>query len=384
MGIKGFKKALAMGSFALASIGPMSLNNAQPQTNRTDAVQLFREIASSRVINETGNPTFSQLFNSQLQIMAQTEVGASILRDLPSDVNFAIRERPEYAEEAGYWDGQNCVIYDDVLLSATASPATLIGHEARHAIQGYKYDKDYVQMPTEQQIIHNKMMEIETRLQDVLMKEELFQKNAVGTRDYEFATDDWLDYRRLKASIQKENPTLPASKIDRMARTQFVVDSWQGNYQRKIYDQRDDGRTFKAWLSSYNSRALLGANKRCLLTRPVPDLTVDESKVGRHHEIMQEYIARMGIDVAPDFFDTLEQDKSLRVIRDPKVLAGLQKHFDKEVKLVVMPRDDFVPTGGIMVGKDNSTFIFIPETGKQIEQEIQTTNLGVRAKQAER
>ena len=385
----GLKKIFAMSSFAAASaFAPMSAHGPVPepvaQVARVDAVQKFREIASRRVINATDNPTFLQLFNSQLQIMAQTETGAAVLRDLPDDVNFIIQAKPENATEAGYWDGENCTIYDETLISTTASPATLIGHEARHGIQGRKYDKDYVQMPTEQQIIYNKMIEVETRLQDVLMKEELYQKNALGTRTYEFATEDFVDYMNLKASIQKENPTLSPKQLAQKARTQFVIDTWQGNYQKGIYRQEEGGRTFKNWLTTYNQNALYHANKRCLLMRPVPDLTVDEGKTARHYEIMQEFIQRMGIDVSPDFFDTLDQDKSLRVIRDPKALAGIQKHFDKDVKLIVMPRDDFINMGGIMVGKDNSTFIFPLDTRKQIEREAQSLNPGARAKQADR
>ena len=383
--MNGFKKTLAMGSFAVATaLGAVPVQKEPSQLDKVQAVQKFRDVASTGIINQTGDPTFKMLFQNQLQIMAQTKIGAAVLNDLPKDVNYIIAEKPEYAEEAGYWDGENCTIYDDTLLSGTCGAASLIAHETRHAIQGHKYAKDYEHMPTEQQIAYSKMTEIETRLQDVLMKEELYQQNAVGTRSFEFASSDWVDYRRLKESIGRENPNLSADQVERMARTQFVIDSWQGNHQKGIYDQRMGGRTLKEWTRTYNENSLRSANKRCLAMRPVPDLSVDESKVQRHHEIMQEFIARMGIDVSPDYFDDLSQDKSLHVVHNPQELAVIGKHFGKELKSVVMPRDDFVRVGGIAIGKDNSTVMFGPDYRKEFEKEIQSVAAAHQKMQAER
>ena len=384
MAMKGLKKSLAMGSFALASaFMPMSSQDAGRQQEKVQAVQKFREIASSRIINNAGSPVFTKMFQEQLGVMGQTKVGAAVLRDLPDDINYIIAPAPEYAEEAGFWDGKNCTIYDDTLLSVSGG-ALLIAHETRHGIQGHQYDKDYTQMPTEQQIAYAKMMEVETRLQDVLMKEELYQQGRPNTRTYEFATADWLDYRKIKGEIAKNNPNLPASKVERMARTQFVVDTWEGNHQKEGYDQSGHLRTLKSWVQVYNEKSLQLSNRRCMNVRPVPDMTVDENLVKRHHEIMQEFIGRMGIDVPSDYFDDLRHDKSLKIIRNPQELATIGKYLDKELKLAIMPRDDFVRIGGIVVGKDNSTMMFTPEQRKELEKEIQKTSLGNKIKQAER
>ena len=226
------------------------------------------------------------------------------------------------------------------------------------------------------------MMEIETRLQDALMKEELYNQNAPATRTYEFATADWMDFRRIKAEISKKNPNLSANQVERMAKTQFVVDTWEGNHQRREYDQKPGVRTFKDWIQVYNKNALRIANQRCWANVPPPDLTVDEGLVKRHHEIMQEFVDRMGIDAPASYFYDLRHDKTLRVIRDSQELAAIGKHFEKDLKMVVMPRDDFVQVGGIVVAKDNSTAMFSPEKRKEFEKEISTIALGKAAQQA--
>ncbi|MBR6411806.1 MAG: hypothetical protein IKS41_01430 [Alphaproteobacteria bacterium] len=384
--MNGFKKVLAMSSFAVMSAAGAAPTPTEPQQmDKVQAVQRFRDIVSGNIINRAGDPTFKLLFQDQLQMMAQTEIGAALLRELPKDVNYVIAEKPEYSREAGFWDGKNCVIYDDTLLSASCFGAGLIAHETRHAIQGYKYGKDYEHMPTEQQIVFSKMMEVEARLQDVLISEELYQKNPSRARSLGATTADWRDYRRLKENIGKENPNLSADQVERMARTQFVIDTWQGNYQKGIYDQRDDARTFKDWTKTYNSGALRNTNGyRCWAQNPYPDTTVDKNLVQRHHEIMQEFIKRMGIDVPPDFFDDLRNDKSLSVIKDPQKLAAIGKHFGKELKMVVMPRDDFVPVGGLVVAKDNSTLMFTPEKRREFEKEIRGITLANQSQQASR
>ncbi|MDY6408009.1 MAG: hypothetical protein SPL08_04860 [Pseudomonadota bacterium] len=380
------KQILSMGSIAVASaLAPISVQNGDGRSAQAQVTQKCQEIATSQIVNETGDDTYTSMLKDQFQLMAKNTVGANVLRDLPNTIKFIIRETPDYAEAAGLWDGQNCAIYDDTLLSGCSGTASvLIAHEGRHAIQDTLYAKDYTHMPTEQQIIYNKMMEIETRLQDVLMKEDFYQRNFGPARQEEMLTADWMDYRRLKASIQQDNPKLPISKIERMARTQFVIDSWQGNYHRQIYDQSHDNRTFRNWTMVYNEKALQNANKRCLMVRPVPDLTVDEAKVSRHHQIMQDFIGRMGIDVPPDFFDDLSQDKSMRVMRHPEELAVVGKYFEKDLKLVVMPKDDFVRVGGIAIGRDNSTVMFGPEQRRKFEQEIQNSSLKWQARQGER
>ena len=386
MAMNGFKKILATTSFAAVSaFGAMGADNAPSESAKVETIQKLQDAASSRIINKAGSPIFAQLFQDQLKIMANTKIGAALLKELPEGVNYVIAPTPEYAEEeAGFWDGQNCTVYDDTLLSANPGKAVLIAHESRHAIQGHKYDKDYQHMPAEQQIAYFKMMEVETRLQDALMKEELYNQNAPATRTYEFATADWMDFRRIKAGIAKKNPNLTADQVERRAKTQFVVDTWEGNHQKKEYDQRPGVRTFKDWIQLYNKNALRIANRRCWATVPPPDLTVDESLIKRHHEIMQEFIDRMGIDVPSDYFDDLRHDKTLRVIRDPQELAAIGKHFEKDLKMVVMPRDSFVQVGGIVVAKDNSTVMFSPEKRTEFEKEIQATSFRKAAEQAVR
>ena len=248
-----------------------------------------------------------------------------------------------------------------------------------------KYAKDYVYMPTEQQIAYEKMIEVETRLQDVLMKEELYAQNAPATRSYTFATADWMDYRRIKANIAQANPNLSADQVERMAKTQFVMDTWQGNYQKKEYDQQDRTRSFTDWIRTYNEHSLTLTNpKRCWAIRPLPDMTVDESLIEKHRKNAQEFISRMGVDVPPDFFDDLKYDKSLRVVRNPQELAIISKHFGRELKMAIMPRDDFVRVGGMVVAKDNSTLIFDPKKRKELEKEIQETVLVNQARQTSR
>ena len=385
MGIGKLKKLLATGSLVLASsLGAMTPDNTPSKENSVETVQKTSGISSSRIINKAGSPIFVNLFQDQLQIMANTDIGAAILKDLPREVNFIIAPTPMYAEEAGFWDGENCTIYDDTLIASSGGAPALIAHEIRHAIQGYKYAKDYLQMPTEQQIVYGKIIEIETRLQDALMKEELYKKNCPMTRSYGFATADWMDYRRIKMEIAKKNPQLSPDQVERMAKTQFVVDTWQGNYQKEGYEQREGVRTFKDWIQTYNENCLKRANRRCLSVRPKPDITVNENLVKRHHEIMQEFIERMGIDVPADFFDDLKHDKSLMVIRNPQELAIIGKHFDKELKMVIMPRDNFIQVGGIVVAKDNSTLMFAPEKREEFKKEIQKKLLNHQTKRGSR
>ena len=63
----------------------------------------------------------------------------------------------------------------------------------------------------------------------------------------------------------------------------------------------------------------------------------------------------MGIDVSADYFDTLEHDKSLQVIRDPKQLEAISQHFGHKLQCLIVPRDEFVQVGGLAVHQDNST-----------------------------
>ena len=387
MAMNGLKKTLAMGSFAVVTaFGAVPVQDKSTQLDKVQAVQKFQDVVSSRIINQTGEPTFKMLFQDQLKMMAQTKVGAAILNDLPKDVNYVIVERPEYEDKiAGFWDGKNCAIYDDTLISASCFGAVMIAHETRHAIQGYKYAKDYEHMPVEQYVAYSKMMEIETRLQDVLISEELYQKNPLRARSLEGTTTDLQDYRRLKESIRRKNPNLSADQVERMAKTQFVVDSWQGNHQKGIYEQQGGARSFKDWIGTYDSGALQSINyKRCWAMRPVSDLNVDENLIKRHHEIMQEFIGRMGIDVPSDFFDDLKHDNSFNVIRNPQELAIIGKHFGKELKMVIIPRDKFVPVGGLIVAKDNSTVMFTPDKRKEFEKEIQNISLKNQVQQAVR
>lgn len=365
--MKRLKKIIALSTFLTASALHPNPVPSQTAENKPSIQEID---LSRRILNTTSDPTFIELFKRQLEIASQTKIGASILENVPKDVKYIIVEKPENIEDAAFWDGENCTIYDDTLISPTCGPSTLIVHEALHAIQHSKYAQEYSLMPTEQRIIFEKINETETRLNDVLMKEELYNKKVSGSELYEFRSDDWMDYRRLREKIGKENPRLSKKQIEKMTRTQFVIDTWQGNYKKDTYSPINSFRSFRGWLSTYNAKSLQLSNRRCLLARPVPDLTVDESKVARHHEIMQEYIQRMDIDVPADFFDTLNQDKSLIVIRDPKILASFGKYFDKKLKLMVMPRDDFVKIGGIVVCQDNSTCMFSPEKRDIFKKEI--------------
>ena len=381
--MNGLKKTLAVGSFASNStFGTMTSHQESSQTTEIEVSSKCQEVISSRIINQTDENLLTKIFQDRFETMTKTKIGAAVLKELPGNVNYIIARMPMDAEEAGYWDGKNCTIYDDTILSSIGGSPALIAHETRHAIQGIKYAQDYVHMPTEQQIAYEKMIEVETRLQDVLMKEELYAQNAPGTRSYTFATADWTDYRRIKTNIAKVNPNLSADQVERMAKTQFVMDTWQGNYQKKEYDQQDRTRSFTDWIRTYNEHSLQLTNpKRCWAIRPLPDMTVDESLTEKHHKNAQEFISRMGVDVPTDFFDDLKYDKSLRVVRNPQELAIISKHFGRELKMAIIPRDDFVRVGGMVVSKDNSTLIFDPKKRKELEKEIQETALVNQARQ---
>ena len=43
--------------------------------------------------------------------------------------------------------------------------------------------------------------------------------------------------------------------------------------------------------------------------------------------------------------------------------------------MVVIPRDNFVQAGGIVLAKDNSTVMFSPEKKMEFKKEIQTISL---------
>ena len=360
------KKKLAMGSLATVSIFYPMENKAQAEEipQQSTKIEFYQNVAKSlKIINET-DAGFKDLLISKLNQLQQTDIGKNLLANCPKNMTLIIREKPEGVDLAGYFDGQNCVIYDDTLLSMSGD--ILLAHEIRHAIQNFNYQQDYRKMPTEQTIIYNKMIEVETRLQDVLLKEEMIKKKIPPYQTPEFQSSDLMDYLRLKQKIISENPNLSETQIDKMARTQFVIDTWQNN-QRDIYDSTGAPRSLKEWTKAYNSQAIQGANNRNLSFIPRPNLSVDEGKISRHHEIMKEFISRMNIDIPDTFFDTLDKS-NFEVIRSPKKLAEIKKLFDKDVAVVVIPKNRDSKVGGILVGKDNSTTLFTPEQRKTFQK----------------
>ena len=63
MAMDGLKKTLAVSSFALAStLGPMAPKPDASQEAKVEAVQKFREVASSRIINQTGESILTNIF----------------------------------------------------------------------------------------------------------------------------------------------------------------------------------------------------------------------------------------------------------------------------------------------------------------------------------
>ena len=306
--------------------------------------------------------------------MARTQTGHSLLEQLPEDISYVIQPKSEQDQgEAGHWDGQNCVLNNDFLRSypadAFALVSTLVAHETLHAIQGKKYEKEYQHMPTEQQVIHSKMMDLETRLQDVLMQEEFLKLNLL-----ECPTTDWKEYKRLKNDIEERNPELSADEIERKARTQFVIDTWQGNFEKDVYKlgkQWNDPRNLERWTGVYDAMALENAAfQRPFFSISPKDLTVDPSQVARHHDIMQEYIQRMGIDVPDDYFDTLD-NSSLTVIRDPQELQRIAQHLGEKgpLQCVIVPKkNSYVKAESLVVLENNSTRMFDPNQQQQFEQ----------------
>lgn len=379
------KEMLAMGSLAMATaVHPLPTARAEPAPSPVKVQQTVQDIIDNRIVNEADDPFYTTLLTNQLKTMAQTKIGADVLSQFPTTSKWVIKSTPEYAEADAYYDFQDCVIYDDALISATAGPCIILAHEMRHAIQAQQYASDYQQMPTEQTIVYKKMIELETRLQNVLMKEELYQQKAQGTRTSSFDSPDWQDYRRIKADIARAHPNVSAKQQERMARTRFVVDSWQGNDCADAYGKWTGNGSVRGWSMHYNALALGASNNRLKNQIPPPDLTVDPALTARHHANMQEFIQRMGIDVPADFFDTLKNDKSLQVVRDPQALALISRHLGEDLSLVVMPRDGGVRVGGIAVGKDNATRLFSPEKRKLFKQEIQTAALARKAQVAGR
>ena len=361
------KKRLAIGTLTATSLFyPLEGDSKTVTTDPEPQKMEFRQKGSitPNIINEASDG-FKDVLMGRLDEFRQTDVGKKLLESYPSDMSLIIKESPEGNNIGGYFDGKNSVIFDDTILAMGGS--VLIAHEMLHAIQNHKYAQDYTDMPTEQTIVYNKMIELETRLQDVLLKEEMIKKKVGAYNTPEFYTTDLNDYMNLKKKIKSENPTLTDAQIDKLSRTQFVIDTWQHN-RRDINKKNYFPRSFGDWTDTYNNQALSHANKRCLAIRPKPSLTVDESKVSRHHEIMQEFIQRMDIDVPDTFFDNLDQDKTLEVIRDPKRLSSIGKHFGQDLKLVVMPADKNVSMGGIIVGKDNSTKIFTSRERREMNK----------------
>ena len=380
------KEMLAMGSLAMATaVHPLPTARAEPDPSPVKVQQTVQDIIDNRIVNEADDPFYTTLLTNQLKTMAQTKIGADVLSQFPTTPKWVIKSPLGYAREGAYYDYQDCVIYDDTLISTTAAPSVLLAHEMRHAIQEQHYASDYQQMPTEQIIVYNKMIELEARLQNVLMKEELYEQKALGTRTSNFVSTDWQDYRRIKADIARTHPNVSAKQQERMARTRFVVDSWQGNDRADVYDKcATDKQTIRGWSRYCNEFALGASNNRLKIQIPPPDLTVDPALTARHHANMQEFIQRMGIDVPADFFDTLKNDKSLQVVRDPQALALISRHLGQDLSLVVMPRDDNVRVGGIAVAKDNATRMFSPGKRKLFQQEIQAATLARKAQVAGR
>lgn len=359
------KKKLAMGSLAAVSMFYPMENKAQASetTQQSPKIEFHQNTAKAlKIINES-DEGFKDLLTSQLDQLRQTDIGKDLLKNCPQKMNLIIKEKPEGIDVGGYFDGQDCIIYDDTLLSMGAG--ILLAHEMRHAIQDSQYQKDYQNMPTEQVIVYNKIIELETRLQDVLLKEEMMKKKIGGFKTPEFKTPDLKDYLRLKQKITLGNPNLSEAQIDKMTRTQFVVDTWQNN-QRDIYDSTDAPRSLKGWTKTYNAQAIQQANNRNLSIMPRPSLSVDEGKVSRHHEIMQEFINRMDIDLPSTFFDSLDHDKAFEIIRSPQING--KNHFDKDVGMVIIPKDKNINVGGILIGKDNSTMLFTPEQRKLFQE----------------
>ena len=113
------KKKLAMGTLAAVSV-------FYPMENRAQASEATQQLANIelnqgaikpiKIVNET-DAGFKDILVSKLNQLQQTNIGKKLLANCPSKMNLIIKEKPEGVDIAGYFDGQNCVIYDDTLLS---------------------------------------------------------------------------------------------------------------------------------------------------------------------------------------------------------------------------------------------------------------------------
>lgn len=364
----GLKKRLAMSGLVAASVlSPIKgeTETVMPEQNNPHVVHHEKEYGTAlKVINQTSDEVFRDLFMDRLHDVQQTDIGKRLLTNIPEDTTVIIKEKPSHAVYAAYSDGQDCVIYDDTILDPRNG--STIAHEILHVVQHTKYWQDYDDtMPTEQLLIYQKMMELEARLQDVRLKDEM-QKRLPQLRILDFPSADLKDYRQLRQKIKAENPKLPDNQIEKMTRTQFVLDTWQNN-RRDFYETADRERSLGYWVDTYNAQAIQHADRGHMCRFSRPDLSVDEGKIQRHHEIMQEFIKRMDIDVPDHFFDTLDQDKSLTIIRSPKILADIEKQFNKKIQMVIMPTYNTDKIGGLIVGKDNSTLLFTPKQREKIK-----------------
>lgn len=301
-----YQKRLLAGIAASAFLFSPTVFGA-PETATVDRPQTYTQAAQAKTPvllkgSEREKAKLAQLY----QNLGRSETGQSILRQMDEIYERTGTRLPlSFAPMDPSCGGRYVSVTAGVILNSARADSVdeiILAHELKHYIQENR-PKNIYQMAYgsfRDAFVCLKAMELETRVQDTVMADELNKTNAAIAAYVPI-------YRRLKkegADRFKDNDV----QINRYARTELAKILWENKNMPlseipfNLFSRNEIGESYQAvdfWNKEYNNTT---TGNMTVTAANCPFLAENPQAKENATQVLQAYIDGMDIDVTPDYF----------------------------------------------------------------------------------
>ena len=273
-----------------------------------------------------------QKFKKAFEEMATTKYGLEALMNMPENVDFVFNEK--LSTEAYYVYGPDFFISQQKLIIVNPhfiDNIQVLAHEMRHAHQHKEgltagseifFRSNDFKNPNEDFVL-GKLLEMETRLYDLLLNRELLQQNKFTKNLEEYPEFEFYD-NLLKDGLQKG---LSKQDAEKYARESFVKAFWtNGKDVNKALFPPKLGSVISNWNAVYDAQAEKS-------TKRIQDS--GSEKTEKAYRLINQFAQRMGVDIPPEYFINLATKEFIQETWAPKEITSIET--SKDGKLFTTP-----------------------------------------------
>ena len=304
--MNAFKKILLAGIATAAFWSAPAVSGAQAISGAEQAQTYTQTVQRTSPVLLKGSEQEKVQLEQLYQNLGRSETGRSILRQMDEIYERTGSRLPlSFGPMDPTCGGRYVSATAGIVLNAARSDSVdeiILAHELKHYIQENR-PKNIYQMAYgsfHDAFVCLKAMELETRVQDTVMADELNKTNAAIAAYVPI-------YRRLKkegAEQFKDNDT----QINRYARTELAKVLWENKNMPlseipfNLFSRNEIGKSYQSvafWNNEYNSAT---TGNMTVTAANCPFLAENPQAKENATQVLQAYIDGMDIDVTPDYF----------------------------------------------------------------------------------